>query len=1475
MFDYKDLVHPFQNDPGSSQSTRVMEDLLAGPSKIDGRRLADLLNYFTELAPHIKFSYTDAQDNHSTLKASDWSAFFADSLPFILAAAAGNNGDKVNDKFQFYLNLFSQSPSPNRLQLLIWYLYYSTVYKLNQLYLPVSNSGLPITAVLEQQIKNQLKLPVTHFMKAAYTANSLFGIRLIDFTPLFGNPIWEIGEADVKSGDPAILVLVGEEARLAALRDSVNGTFTAVLAAMKVVSASSGTCLGQSLTAVKDELKQMHTPHLALLFTFLNIFRQLQGDLNSYTKKHLDFFYQQVLQLQPKAAQPDELHIVFQLQKQLQQYLLKKGLQVKADKDKNGVEMDFALNDDIVVNKTQVTDLRTLFLNNEPAGEKTYVEGAYMAPEVDTTQIFPTLGSQLPPSARIGFVLASPVLLLHEGARTIDMVLTCSIVRQLSASDQPEYPDFLDAASLFPAVKSLIGGTYIYISRELIQQAKDKGLDGTKADSISDTYVKDTDDIVITRDAWNSFLQAQAFTSEAQNFLLQLFKPFKPFSVLFSGEKDWIDPSENLSLSIDGASSSFTIHISAGITADQPAITNYNKDNLNEDLGSSLPLVKIELNDAIKIALDKQTLTTLAPEDPCLFRKKDDLSNVYVSLYHFFRDTVVQDSNITVTVCELKEFVVQNDESVQDVNGPIYPFGTRPAIIDFDDVMSYDVKERPDDTKKNLIGPNFYVGSAEIFSKTWKKICLKVNWKDKPNSFNEHYKGYLKRLNYHDCSGAPMDVYGLNDCEFEVNLSLLDQGQWHQEKDSSGKGAKTKPNTDYNRKLFVSEPCQTGCADTGSYKYSFYIESTDFDVQANYEEPIISLSKYDAGTRKGFLRLTLENQDFMHKDYAFVLSRQMMALGRFPDAILEGAVYAGSGNTVIVYQDIGNTIVQLKDAIEKAATDAANLKSNADQLRGDYIAAQGGEEPTRSISDADRDAMKPEVDANQRLSGSVAEDAAASADKLKSLEELYPVFQQGKPVQDLSVIIPNEPWTPIISNISLDYTATADKTAITLVHLYPYQSTYKQQQLTLAPALLPTFYDEGTLFIGLTDLVPGSIVNILFQLAEATSDAESDIQPVYWQYLQNNQWLPLRKGFELVNDDTDNLTASGIIKFAFPDTMTADNTVMPKGLYWIKASVPQNSRAVCQTIGIYTQAVKTTFVIDPANDTTRLSDPLPQGSVSKLRVADANIKQVTQPAASFDGREPEANKHYYLRVSELLRHKGRAIQKFDYERLVLEAFPEVFKTKCINHSFRLDANKYDNDFPIAPGYVLVAVIPDLTKLLAGESFEPMLPTGSIEKIQDFLSLCSSPFVRIKAVNPRYEKINFYLSVILRQGYDKPFYTDKLAQDLREFLAPWAVGMYDKLRFGQCVNKSDVVEFLETREYVDYITKLQMLGEFDAGPPSESTTEVCPRTPRSILLAGEIQVFSEDNEPQAWKNAPPCNGNTPFVSYPKQIKTIPV
>ena len=617
---------------------------------------------------------------------------------------------------------------------------------------------------------------------------------------------------------------------------------------------------------------------------------------------------------------------------------------------------------------------------------------------------------------------------------------------------------------------------------------------------------------------------------------------------------------------------------------------------------------------------------------------------------------------------------------------------------------------------------------------------------------------------------------------------------------------------------------------------------------------------FKSDTRKGFIKINLQEQDFLHKDYPFILARQMMALGKYPDSILEGAVYRKDGNTVIVFRSLGKAIVELKDEIFQSKDAAQLAKDIADALNTTFDAAIGfpPPPPVNSVSDGERDTLIPLVHGSKTLADNALQKTIDTKDKLAVLQTFLGIFDilTGEIVKPLTVLIPNEPWTPVIKNISLDYTATATITDIELIHLYPFDGTYKAEKITLQPTLFPTYCDEGSLFIGLKDLEPGSNINVLLQLAEATADSESDIEDVNWHYLDNNQWKLLRKGFEVLDDATDGLTTSGIVKFALPENMTKDNTILPKELHWIKASVSKNSKTVSETIGIYAQAVRATFTNGAGNDKLRLSQPLAAGAISKVNEADANVKKLSQPFDSFGGRVPETEGHFYVRISELLRHKGRAIQKFDYERLVLEAFPQLFKVKCINHSFALNAHEYKNDFPIAPGYVLLAVIPDLNQLKAAQSFEPRVPVSMLDDIQEYCKKRSSAFVRFRAMNPRYEKIHFCLKVKLIAGKDENYYKEKLKQDLREFLAPWAIGEYDKLRFGQCVGRSEIIRFLETRDYMNYI--IDLLMRHDDGPWPDKTKEeelikpVCPKTPRSILIAGDIDVCIAGNDCEEWQ-----------------------
>jgi hypothetical protein len=253
MFNNIVTIHPFQYDPGCSQSQRVMDSLLKDPEKIDDRTLADLLNYFTELSAHIKYSYVTTQtgSSESVWMEDSWQRFFSDSsLPFTLAAASKDSSGIFTDKWQHYNQLFTKEPSVRGLQLLLYYVYYSTIYKFIKLYDAVKDTGLPVTTVIEHQIKNKLQAPLQTFMKAAYSASSIFGIKRIDFDPILSQTrqkdLWKI-DPNVIYGDDSINAMgAGICSQMLKIRTSIAGIITPVAQAMALISRSASNCNGRS-----------------------------------------------------------------------------------------------------------------------------------------------------------------------------------------------------------------------------------------------------------------------------------------------------------------------------------------------------------------------------------------------------------------------------------------------------------------------------------------------------------------------------------------------------------------------------------------------------------------------------------------------------------------------------------------------------------------------------------------------------------------------------------------------------------------------------------------------------------------------------------------------------------------------------------------------------------------------------------------------------------------------------------------------------------------------------------------------------------------------------------------------------------------------------------------------------------------------------------------------------------------------------
>ncbi|MEM7105405.1 MAG: baseplate J/gp47 family protein [Bacteroidota bacterium] len=447
---------------------------------------------------------------------------------------------------------------------------------------------------------------------------------------------------------------------------------------------------------------------------------------------------------------------------------------------------------------------------------------------------------------------------------------------------------------------------------------------------------------------------------------------------------------------------------------------------------------------------------------------------------------------------------------------------------------------------------------------------------------------------------------------------------------------------------------------------------------------------------------------------------------------------------------------------------------------------------------------------------------------------------------------PSEPYSPSIKGITLNYKATSkfdiasgeggtvgdDRQAFYHIHPFGNAEIVTGNQNAEIP-LVPEYPNEGELYIGVSDLNTPQNLSLLIQVAEGTANPLAESTKVVWSYLEENNWISFETAD--VTDKTNGFIQSGIVKFQVPKVKTEGNTILPEGQFWIRAAIAENTDAICNGIDIKAQVVEASYA-NNNNADDFLETPLSPDTISKLSPNQSQIKTTSQPYASFGGRSKEASDHYYIRVSERLRHKNRAVTVWDYERLILENFSDVYKVKCINHAKAVinAADQLVSDLIVRPGNVVIILLPDLKNKMSGTALKPFTSLSTLESVEAFVNECKSPFSEVQVINPKFEEIQLTIQVCFHDGFDEKFYAKQLNEDLKQYLSPWAYESDYPLEFGGTVYKSVILNYVEEREYVDFVTlfKLNHIGVHT------DTDEAIATTPGSILVSAASHSVNE-------------------------------
>jgi len=446
--------------------------------------------------------------------------------------------------------------------------------------------------------------------------------------------------------------------------------------------------------------------------------------------------------------------------------------------------------------------------------------------------------------------------------------------------------------------------------------------------------------------------------------------------------------------------------------------------------------------------------------------------------------------------------------------------------------------------------------------------------------------------------------------------------------------------------------------------------------------------------------------------------------------------------------------------------------------------------------------------------------------------------------------VPNPPYTPTLNGITLDYKARSTITPAlppderntlseAIIHMHPFGVETVYPAVHDRPCfLMPQYAHEGNLFIGLSGTDISGRLSLLFHLSQDTTQtAIANNASLDWFYLVSNSWERL-SAEHILSDTTHGFLAPGIVTLNIPSDISRSNSVMPGDYFWLRISTREaaGSFSSCYSIKPHALKVSKKAGIGIVHDRgfTQATNWTPVHAIPGIR----NIRQIYK---AFGGRDRESESARKVRISERLRHKNRALLPWDYEQLVLEQFPGIYKVKCFN-------SVSSKDTKIRPGHVLIVVVPNSETDASKSCAHSMINVQQLEQIRVYVKNMCSEFVNIEVRNPVYEHVQVRCTVKFVDAISEGVNISRLNRQISDYMCPWKQTGY-KARFGWSIRQQDIESCIRSLGYIEYVTNFSMLhitvdndGRYrlfdTARDEQDNEAVIRPRYPWSLALPAE-------------------------------------
>jgi hypothetical protein len=1198
-------------------------------------------------------------------------------------------------------------------------------------------------------------------------------------------------------------------------------------------------------------------PHFVLLVAFLKLLQYPKDQINNFTIRHLDFYYEDILRFRELKFIPDKVHLAIGLQEDAERFLLRKGTLLLAGKGPAGDDIHFKATRDTLLNHARITDLKSWFADQETLGIKEMLS-RYQDSVEHEFGFWPTLRlvygepgpgdplTELPDKTTAkdffdrfaGFNEIIASIKEQLGLRTEEFKTLMSIKVQASEQDRASWA----------------------LADELLSQAgrKKKGVEkfvvtGANRANFDDNLRKAVGTVRL--DPAFATLEAcyQWMVQTEKYFLL----PIEEVGILVLVRNKL---TENQELSQDEADQ-FTDSLERafqekriiqrravlrGIRVDQgfDKMITYALGHPNP--GDNLPHYRYTLREIyqeVKV-LNKNDHVNYLKEELYLNEREfitvmelneiDATPRQWENGYEILERAMRQKRQIAEEKPVLREWYNLYKSDDATLNTPTAtpdrwrPFGN----VDYGKKAEIGIAVASPILK---LRSGVRTIQVELFFEnkgdTWSIISQEIKSKKIPFRFS-----LSAEKNFFEVPEAAVQLDISERKEGEVTFKIIAATLSLRENDPSIVTTQTddlrRPTSDPVLKIVLKEKTETSKSRVPYILYkSIRLMKVGLKITAEKIKPKLEDDFGEINPKKPFEPFGTQP---MVGSSLFFLEEEIVE--KKLDMLSLSFQWMGTPDNFSTYyknypkvnKEFTARLFMFERNIKHEITDvklfAANLPVTINDIfkkRGTpYRAGETETEEAQEISQAAR-YFSLELNApdfQHAEYSSVAEQ--------KSIEYSQKLTTTPPPSFDQYQV--NPPYTPKLKSFTLTYSSSTEVTFNGKEGAVFYLHPFGVQKLSGGPGVffLPQYEFQGSLFVGIENFKAPDVLSIFFQLEESSAHPDILKPSVSYHYLTDSGWKLLDDA-NVLFDSTDNLGHAGILQLSIPEDASDDSLILPGAKHWLKLSVGQHVQAINDFQRVCAGGIEAVM-----NDDALQYIKLPPEMITATAEDIPEIKSIHQPYGSFGGRSGEDPGKFYTRVSERLRHKQRSLTIWDYERMVLQEFPEVYKVKA------LPATASERE-------VKLIVIPDLRNKTGMNPFEPRFSQAYRSSIEQFLHRHSSHYASFRVLNPEYVKVKIRVSVRLKPGFNESYSQQALNLELQKFLSPWAFAGTGDIGFGGTIYANTVVSFLDTYECIDYVLGLKFFTSVDGKDyhyvfPGENNINVVePPHAESILVSADV------------------------------------